>query len=131
MTMLNVTRNNGLSNCRVTLGDAVYGDFECKTLELPWLQNQENISCIPTGIYKCRKIVSQSLGECFEIIDVPNRTYVRGHKANYTRQIKGCVAFGMYHSDIDGDGVMDIAQSKKAFDQLMSLLPDSFFMEIV
>ena len=131
MAMLNVTRNKELSNDRVTLGDAVYDDYHLKTLELPWLQNQQDISCIPTGIYKCRKIVSPSLGECFEIMDVPNRTYVRGHKANFTRQLKGCQAYGLTHADIDGDGIMDVTSSKVAFDKLMAMLPDEFYMEIV
>lgn len=131
MAMLNVTRDKELSNDRVTLGDAVYDGYHLKTLELPWLRNQQDISCIPTGIYKCRKIVSPSLGECFEIVNVPNRTYVRGHKANFTRQLKGCVAFGLTHADIDGDGIMDVTSSKVAFDKLMAMLPDEFYMEIV
>jgi hypothetical protein len=129
--MLNITRNQELSNDDATLGDAVYGDCECKTLELGWHQNKPNVSCIPTGIYKCRKIVSPSLGECFEVMNVPNRTYIRGHTGNKTSQILGCVAFGMYHVDFDNDGIMDIARSKDAFDGLMAVLPDVFMMEIV
>ena len=91
-----VTRTSDDGN--VTLGDVMVTDgdkeFKCKSLELPWKGNMENISCIPTGIYRCKKIVSPSLGECFEISGVPYRTLVRGHAANFTRQILGCVAFG-------------------------------------
>lgn len=120
---------------KVTLGDVMVTndgkEFECKSLELPWKQNMENISCIPPNIYRCKKIKSPSLGDCFEITGVPYRTYVRGHKANFTRQILGCVAFGMYHADIDGDGIMDIAKSGVTFDKLMAILPNSFMLEIV
>lgn len=129
--MLTITRNENLSNDKVTPGDAVFLDYKCKTLELPWKQNRQSVSCIPTGIYPCRKILSPSLGECFEIMEVPNRTYVRGHKANFTRQILGCIAFGMYHADLDNDGILDVARSKDAFDGLMAVLPDEFMMEIV
>lgn len=126
--MLTITRFS--DDGKVTLGDATYGEFKCKTLELPWLQNQQNVSCIPTGIYKCRKIVSPSLGECFEVMDVPNRTYVRGHAANFTRQIRGCIVFGRTHADIDHDGIVDITRSKETLEELMALLPDEFMMEV-
>lgn len=126
--MLTITRTQHHSTC--TLGEAVYNEFECKTLELPWLQNQQNISCIPTGIYKCQKIVSPSLGECFEIMGVPNRTYVRGHSGNFTSDILGCVLFGENLIDFDNDGITDITNSKKTFKALMAALPDEFMMEI-
>ena len=126
--MLTITRTD--DNGKRTLGDAVYGDFKCKTLELPWLQNQPNISCIPKGIYQCHKIISPSLGECFEIADVPNRTYIRGHAGNFTRQILGCILFGRAHIDIDGDGTTDVTSSKNTLAELMAVLPDEFMIEV-
>ena len=130
-----IERDKELSNDKVTLGSATVsnGDnaLSCKTLELPWNGNIENISCISTGIYRCKKIVSPSLGECFAILGVPYRTLVRGHAANFTRQILGCVAFGMYHADIDNDGIMDVTSSKATFKKVMAILPDELMLEIV
>ena len=31
-------------------------------LELPWKDNHNNISCIPTGIYKCKRIMAEYAG---------------------------------------------------------------------
>lgn len=126
--MLTITREYK-SNC--TIGEAVYDDFKCCTLELAWLRNAVNISCIPSGIYKCKKIASTSLGECFEIQNVPNRTFIRGHAGNFTSDILGCILFGEALLDFDGDGITDITNSKKTFTALMVLLPDAFMMEVV
>ena len=126
--MLTITRTG--DDGKRTLGEAVYGDFKCKTLELPWLQNQPNISCIPKGIYPCHKIVSPSLGECFEIADVPNRTYIRGHAGNFTRKILGCILFGEKHLDFDNGGITDITNSGATLSRLMAILPDEFMIEV-
>ena len=120
----------------VTLGAVEFGDFRCLSLELPWLANRVNVSCIPGGIgsqsvmYYCCKIDSEKLGECFEIMNVPGRTHIRGHSANYTRQIQGCVAFGDSIKDIDLDGVLDVTNSRATFSKLMDLLPNEFNLVI-
>jgi len=112
-----------------TIGQATYGDFQCFTIERPWLQNKSFVSCIPPNIYKCKKITSPSNGECFEILDVPNRTDIQGHIANYVRNVVGCVGFGdsIRRSDKDGRWV---SNSSKTFKKLMSLLPDEFELVI-
>ena len=109
-----------------TVGILNYKDFRCCTLELPDLNNQQNVSCIPAGRYQCKKIISPSLGACIEISDVLNRTYIRIHSGNYTRNILGCVLVGDSIKDIDRDGILDVARSKNTLDKLMAVLPDSF-----
>ena len=37
------------------------------TLERPWLQNKRNISCIPNGLYLCRRITSPRFGNTFHM----------------------------------------------------------------
>ena len=119
-----------------TVGRVQFGGFKCLSLELPWLANKKNISCIPGGIgqrsvvYYCCKIYSEKLGECFEVMNVPGRTHIRGHVANYTRQIQGCIAFGDSVKDIDYDGILDVTNSKHTFERLMSILPNEFNLEI-
>lgn len=126
--MLTITHNN--DDGKRTTGWLVYGEFSCKTLELPWLQNQTNISRIPSGIYECQKITSPSLGDCIEIIGVPNRTYVRIHSGNFTRDILGCVLVGEKLLDFDGDGITDITKSKATLEALMAILPETFMLEV-
>ena len=113
-----------------TIGLVEVEGFRCFSLELPWKNNGQNVSCIPPGVYDCKKIVSPSLGECFEIQNVRARTYIRAHKGNFTYQIKGCVLFGDSLKYIDGDSIVDVANSSATFDKLMSLLPDEFVLEI-
>ena len=89
------------------------------TLELPWKDNQRMISCIPVGVYKIKKHNSGKFGRCFWIKDVPGRSEILIHPANYTRQLLGCIAVGMDHKDIDGDGELDLIRSRKAMAQIL------------
>lgn len=109
-----------------TVGILNYNGFRCCTLELPDLDNQQNISCIPAGRYKCKKITSPSLGKCIEIGNVTGRTYVRIHAGNYTSQIRGCVLVGDSIRDINRDGVLDVANSRSTLHALLNLLPGEF-----
>ena len=69
-----------------TLGRLQYGDFRCFTLELPWLGNSRNISCIPAGTYKATKYGSPKHGAVLLLHNVHNRTYIEVHAGNYTLQ---------------------------------------------
>lgn len=113
-----------------TTGELVCDDFKCKTLELPYIRNQTGISCIPEGVYQCKKINSPSLGECVEIMDVTGRLYIRIHAGNYTSQIQGCVLLGEAHKDINHDGVPDVTNSRKTLKAFMDYMPYSFELEI-
>ena len=113
-----------------TVGILNYKGFRCFTLELPDKNNQQNISCIPAGEYNCFKIISNSLGDCIEIQDVPGRTYIRIHKGNFTSQIRGCVLVGESLSDINNDLIIDVANSTSAFNKLMKATPEVFKLVI-
>lgn len=89
------------------------------TLELPWKENQRRISCIPVGTYKIKKHISPKFGKCFWVLDVPNRSEILIHPANYTRQLLGCIAVGLDHADINKDGELDVISSKKALGELL------------
>lgn len=101
------------------------------TLELPWLNNQFQISCIPTGIYTVVKRYSPKYGHHFHILDVPDRDYILGHHGNFFTDILGCVLFGNNHVDINSDGLKDVTSSKAKMKELNSILPDKFKLEIV
>lgn len=100
--------------------------FECYTLELPWKDNQRRISCIPEGEYKAIKHHSPKFGNSVWIQDVPNRSEILIHPANYVRQLLGCIAVGSDLKDIDGDGLEDTTNSRNTMDKLLSFLPKSF-----
>lgn len=87
--------------------------FTCRTLELAWLNNVSNISSIPKGTYLCKWTFSpRFLRFTYEVINVPNRTGIRFHPANYFHQLNGCIALGNNLVDINGDGHLDTVNSK-------------------
>ncbi len=106
--------------------------FSCAGMELPWKNNEKMISCIPLGDYECekRKATANIPYEHIWIKNVPNRSGVCIHKANFTSQLKGCIAVGDKHVDINKDNLLDITNSGKTFNVLMALLPDKFKLEI-
>ncbi len=108
--------------------------FMCKTLELPWLDNQSNISCIPEGKYTVVVRYSNKYKRHLHIIDVEGRGYILIHWGNYAASknprsgspdIRGCVLVGQSYADFDGDGHDEITASKKqTFNKIMDLIED-------
>jgi hypothetical protein len=95
------------------------------TLELPWIDNQPRISCIPEGQYPVVLEYSPKFeSKLWELYQVPNRSEVKIHAANYTHEIEGCIALGLSHKDINKDGIMDVVSSKKAMNNFHNLLRD-------
>jgi hypothetical protein len=113
----------------------IYIIFECKTIELPFINNEKNISCIPEGVYKTEKIISPTKGECFIINNVPNRTAILLHKGNYATGKKvdtqGCILPGLKFVDINNDGEIDVENSTAAMKSLLEVLPDKFDLHIL
>ena len=65
----------------------------CNTIELPWLQNERNVSCIPEGRYELRKRFIKKFGLHLLVVDVPDRSWILIHPANHAKtQLKGCIA---------------------------------------
>jgi len=104
--------------------------WECRTLELPWKSNQKRVSCIPDGDYTVVKRSSEKYKNHFHILDVPNRSYILIHPANYVRQLLGCIAVGLKHTDIDGDGLRDVTSSRKTLEDLLEIMPNEFELTI-
>lgn len=77
-----------------THGVLKLGDKElCYTLELPWVGNQKQLSCIPEGSYALQKRYSPRFKEHLEVLNVPNRSLILFHPANNAqRELKGCIA---------------------------------------
>jgi hypothetical protein len=104
-----------------TIGILQCGDFRCFTLELPWLRNASNVSCIPSGSYEYEKRLSPTLGWVIHIKDVEGRTWIYIHAGNFTHQIQGCVLVGDMIKDIDKDGIPDVGNSDATFKHLMKI----------
>ena len=65
----------------------------CYSIELPWLDNQYQISCVPEGRYELIKRYSQKFGSHLQLMNVPNRNLILIHSANDAmKELKGCIA---------------------------------------
>lgn len=65
-----------------------------RTLELPWRNNESNISHIPPKKYDAFIRRDGKRGWRIQLRKVKNRKYIQIHIGNYQRQIKGCVLVG-------------------------------------
>jgi len=108
-----------------TIGRLSIADFQCFTLELPDLDNQSNISCIPEGVYNYETYNSPKHGEVLLLLEVENRSYIEVHAGNFTRQIRGCILVGDSVKWIDSDSIPDVSNSKNTLKKLLKLAGDS------
>ena len=96
--------------------------FECFTLELPWRENQVGVSSIPKGEYKLAHRRSPKYGDHIHVMEVPGRSYILIHPANFVSQLRGCIAVGEKRMDINGDGIPDVTSSRKTLEKLLPLI---------
>lgn len=89
--------------------------FRCRTLELPWMNNQRRISRVPNGSYLAKWEESGNFRtKLWELKGVPGRSEVKFHHGNFTSQIEGCVLLGIHTRDINQDTIPDVTSSRTA-----------------
>ena len=108
-----------------TEGMLVTGDFNCRTLELPWRNNQPQISCIPAGEYNVEIRISPKYGRIYWVRHVPKRTYILIHSGNYAgdkskgfkTHVMGCILLGKQSGFLGGQ--VAVLNSRVAVRQFM------------
>lgn len=112
---------------KVTLGLLTLAEdpakFKYYTIERPWLNNIKNKSCIPLGMYQCERTMyygGDGVGgkqdyDSFQVLDVKNRTNIKFHKANYVKDVVGCIGIGSSCCTL----TPAIYNSKKAYNSFM------------
>ncbi|BDX05909.1 DUF5675 family protein [Planctobacterium marinum] len=96
--IINIERN---MTCGDEKGEAIMGrmlidgiEF-ASTLELPWRDNRNDISHIPSGTYRAFIRTDGSRGFRLELINVPGeRRNVQIHSGNTVKDIEGCILIG-------------------------------------
>lgn len=77
----------------------------CVTLELPYVNNERNISSIPQGTYQIARTIGREthggmkLKTTYEVTGVPGRSGILFHPGNSAKDTKGCILVGL---GIDG-----------------------------
>ena len=77
-----------------TNGEIIHnGTRLCFAIELPWLNNKPQVSCVPEGRYELVKRYSPKFGKHLQLVNVPGRDYIMVHPANDAiKELKGCIA---------------------------------------
>ena len=117
-----------------TLGTLTTSDnqFQCRTLERAWKNNQKNISCIPTGTYQVvwTHTWRFPLG-VYQIQNVPNRSGIDIHAANFFFNLLGCIALGSLPQDINHDNILDLINSRSILNSFeLKMNKKDFILEI-
>ena len=89
----------------------------CLTLERPWLNNKKGESCIPAGLYTCKRTISPRFGETFEVAKVLGRSHILIHKGNIAEDSHGCIILGEQYEKLGGRPA--VLSSSKAFKEFM------------
>lgn len=130
---------NALLSRIVSVDSGTLGTFELSvkdkiiltlaTIELPWRDNQPQISCIPADTYEVEWTYSNRFKTILPLLKgVYKRSGIRIHKGNwagdaslgYPSQSQGCILIGMKSQIVlrDGRSQCEVIQSAIAMDQL-------------
>jgi hypothetical protein len=93
------------------------GSKVADTLELPYRNNLNQVSAIPSGTYAGRVRSDGNIGWRIEFDAVPNRSNIQIHPGNVTSQIEGCILVG----SAANASACSVTDSRAARDKIMAL----------
>jgi len=107
-----------------TIGRILINDEEIgRTLELPWRNNEKNISRIPKGKYKAFIRTDGKRKWRLQLENVQDRSTIQIHIGNYQRDITGCILVGedvIKHTNKE----CMVTNSKKTMDRLFDKMSE-------
>lgn len=132
--MINAVLTRYYTSDEGTVGNFESPGFHCFTIELPWRGNRKGQSCIPAGSYICNWRYSAKHGLCYHVEDVPGRTDIEIHAANWAGdsskglkvQLLGCLAPGRQIGTLEGQTAA--LNSRDALDGLEDALKREPFL---
>lgn len=100
------------------------GVFTCLTLERPWQNNEKDVSCIPLGIYNCRRVKNRTTHGGMEIpvtyeVEVLGRTGILFHVGNSLKDTRGCILPGCGIAWNIPNGYPEILASRSGFERFL------------
>lgn len=121
------THTLGLFSALDSDGNAI---FQCQILELPWRDNERQISCIPEGQYPVKERRTDKFGRHYHIQNVPDRDAILQHPGNFIHQIRGCQLPGSKFTNLNFDPIPDIMISRKTLDSMLKILGKEYQLYI-
>jgi hypothetical protein len=120
-----------------TLGIMVVTDsrnkilYNCITLELPYKDNQKQISCIPKGTYRAEVGKSEKFGNVIYVKGVTNRQGILVHVGNYTKDTHGCILVGNKIGYSEGIKQHYIGKSKITMNELLTIINNELMFIVI
>lgn len=109
-----------------TLGELLIdGVFFCYTMELPWKDNESDVSCIPDGKYQVTWRFSESHGRnLYHVEGVSGRSGVEIHPGNTDHDSLGCILLGDKLGELYGqEAVLNSVIAVTMFEHKMNKQP--------
>lgn len=109
------------------------GKFVCYAIELPWLDNVRNNSCIPEGTYVLSKRYSKKFKWHVLVKEVANRSEILFHPANDANtELRGCIAPVSRLSGI-GRGIQSVVAFNKLIDVVYAIIDkgEQVFLQVL
>lgn len=99
------------------------------TLENPWVNNETDVSCIPSGVYQCKYFNGQIYKRSYHVRGVPGRSAILIHVGNYPSNTRGCILPGCGIETVISEYM--VTYSKMAMNRLRAILGrENFILEI-
>lgn len=123
LKLIRLSKKGNLTATRGVL--LLNGEPEASTLELPWKDNEQRVSCIPEGRYSLSRTINRTTAgglqivETYEVLDVPNRSGILFHIGNTVKDSNGCILIGNGYGYIDE--VPAIVGSRAGFNRLIEI----------
>jgi len=114
----------------INTGDESYNQFGYN-IELPYLDNHRDVSCIPPGLYTFQKRVSKKRGNHFIILNVLNRSEILVHSGNYMKDTQGCILPNLDYSYTKETKTPYGITSKVQLKQLFNVLPPAGTLHVI
>lgn len=112
-----------------TLGKLLLDDkIIAYTLERPWLNNQNYVSCIPEGLYQCVLHNGDKFQNVWELLNVPGRSSILIHNGNFVTDTDGCILVGQDFAKFKN--IPRITNSIITLNNLRNILPPEFQINI-
>lgn len=125
MSELNFTLERKIARDSGVFGRLTGEGLSLHTLERPWLDNRENVSCIPPGVYKVVHHSTKDYPNHYRLLNVPGRSGILIHEGNTLKDTIGCILVGQKTGKLgEQDAVLE---SVLALNQLRAKVGKSGF----